>query len=358
MKTTPPGEPALSPDGRWPTSRFDARNTGGVPTGAGLRDGEVYWRLNAGGGGAVADGRLVNVHSRGRDRATVTYRTPATAAVEQRVPLVEYGVNQPPTLADGQVYLTTFIEAFCFDADGSQRWRGPAMDGIRAPPTVSCGRVFVTTGGFDGVASHLRALDADEGTPLWRFDVAGETWATPAVADSRVFVTTQAGLHAVDAESGRELYRAGVSADRGASPVVAGDSVIVAGERLSAVALGDGTVRWQRPVAASEPPVVADGVVYARTDEGLVGLDSADGRRVRRFERAATPLAVRGSVVYAETDGELFAFDRASGDTLWSVRTESVRVADTVGRQITHVTPVDGAVYVAARDAFYGIGPA
>jgi hypothetical protein len=38
--------------------------------------------------------------------------------------------------------------------------------------------------------------------------------------------------------------------------------------------------------------------------------------------------------------------------------TDSVRIRDTVGRPVYGVTPVHGAVYVAARDAFHAFGPA
>jgi|GEM_PF-3992574 len=55
--------------------------------------------------------------------------------------------------------------------------------------------------------------------------------------------------------------------------------------------------------------------------------------------------------------GTLYAFDATDGTPLWSHRTAEVQVQDTVGRTIYGVTPVDGAVYVSARDAMHGLGP-
>ena len=66
-----------------------------------------------------------------------------------------------------------------------------------------------------------------------------------------------------------------------------------------------------------------------------------------------------GDVLYAERGGRLYALNTTKElEELWSITTEEVQVSDTVGRIIYHVTPVDDAVYVSARDAFYGIGPA
>lgn len=357
VQTTPPGSPPLAASGEWPGYRFDARNTGFDPAGVGLRAGEQAWRLDGGGPAAISDGQLVNVRDRGEAR--LTYRDPATAAVEQRAGLVDYGINTPPTLTASRVYLTTFVELFCFDRSGQRLWRGPAMDGIQSRPTVADGRVFVNTGGFDEVEPHLRAFDAADGRPLWRYDTDGDSEATPAVADGTVFVTTTERLHAVDAATGRAVYAVDVPVGKWTTPVVAGDAVAVAGDdRLTVVSASDGAVRWQTPVSTDEPPVVADGEVYAHTDTGLTALDAADGSRQTEFDRAGTPVAAHGSVLYAHRDGQLFAFDRASGQSLWQLRTESVQIADTVGRRIYHVTPADEAVYVAARDAFYGIGSA
>lgn len=363
VTATPPGEPSLSPSGEWPAYRFDAQNTGYAPGGDGLRDGEAYWRLRAGGPPSVSDGDLFNVSGYEREGAALTRRDPATMAVRSATDLVEYGVNSPPTVADGRVFVTTFIEAFCLAADRDELlWRGPEMDGIQGTPTVADDTVFVNSGGYKSVPAHLRAFDAATGTERWRYDTGSETKSTPAVADGTVFVNGRDGLHAVDAATGDARYTVPETGARWASPAVSNGTVYVVAEggELFAIDAADGSVRWrfQDPELDDEPPVLADGLVYAGTESGVVALDTADGSKVTSLGGGGTPVARVGDVLYAVEDGELHALDAGGDGLLWSHRTEQVQISDTIGRTIYGVTPVDGAVYVSARDAFHGIGPA
>ncbi|WP_137287269.1 outer membrane protein assembly factor BamB family protein [Halorussus salinisoli] len=364
---TPPGAPALPASGEWPTYRFDARNTGYNPDGDGLRDGEQYWRLRAGGPASVSDDALFNVSGYERDEGALTRRDPGTLSVRSATGLVGYGINSPPTVADGRVFVTTFVEAFCLAADRDEvLWRGPEMDGIHGAPTVSDDTVFVNSGGYQSVPAQLRAFDAASGDQRWRYDTESESKSAPAVADGRVFVVARDGLHAIDAATGAGLFVVGDAGDEWSAPVVADGTVYVVAYRdeddeLFAIDAADGTVHWRFQPSGldGEPPVVADGTVYVGTDRGVVALDSSDGTRTTTLGNQGTPVARVGDVIYATDRGTLFALD-AEGDgegVLWSHRTEQVQIEDTIGRNIYGVTPVDGAVYVSARDAFHGFGP-
>lgn len=362
---TPPGTPALSPSGEWPAYRFDARNTGYNPDGAGLRDAEPYWRLRPAGTPSVSDDAMFNLTGYGPDSSGLTHRNPATAEVRTATELVSYGVNSPPTVADGRVFVTTFIEAFCLAADRDEvLWRGPEMDGTHGSPTVSDGTVFVNSGGFKSVSPQLRAFDAKTGTERWRYDTGSVSKSTPAVAEERVFVNSRDGLHAVDAANGERLYTVPETGGEWSTPAVLDGTVYVVASRdeadeLFAIDAADGSVRWKHRSAAleSEPPVVADGRVYVPSEDGVVTLDSADGTKLTGLGGRGAPVARVGDVVYAVERGVLYALDADGDGELWSHRTEEIQIYDTVGRSIYGVTPVDGAVYVSARDAFYGLGP-
>lgn len=361
---TPPGSPALDPTGSWPSFRYDAGNTGANLDGTGLRDGKVYWRLDAGRAASVADGSLYNVFGRDQQFDELTLRDAATAAVEHRTKLVQYGVNPPPVVDDGRVFLATFIEAFCFDAEsGEQLWRGPEMDGIQGCPTVADGTVVVNSGGFDGVPPHVRAFDVTSGEQRWRYDVGAESKSTPATDGDLVFVASTNGLHAIDAANGDERWVLDESQHRWSTPVVRGEVVYsyLQGDEtteLLAVDVGDGSIHQRFSVVADGPPVVSDEFVFARTEEGIASITRNDGTVQVSGATAARPLGLVGNVLYGAGDGTVFAFDAANElEPLWSIETEEVQISDTVGRHVYHVTPVDGAVYVSARDAFYGIGP-
>lgn len=364
VDTTPPGAPALEATGEWPSYRFDARNTGANSDGTGVRNGTEYWRLNAGGPATIADGTLYNIASRDRETKTLTYRDPATASIKTSSNLVEYGVSHPPVVGDGRVFVTTYVEVFCFDAqNGEQQWRGPAMNGIQGRPTVHEGRVFVNSGGSGDVRPQLRAFEAASGDELWHYDTGDETKSTPAVDEGRVFISSAGGLHALDLASGEEEYVVDTVAEPWATPVVNEGAVytvgaVESGYELVALDTANGTARWRVNVETTAPPVVTGEVVYALTGEGLTALDNADGTVLSSTPREVRPMGLVGDVLYAAGDGTVYALDTANElESLWSLRTAEVQISDTVGRHVYHVTPVNGAVYVSARDAFYGIGP-
>lgn len=364
VKTSPPGDPPLDPAGTWPQFRFDKGNTGANPGGVGIRDGESYWRLRPSGPASIDSTTLYNVTTRERTRG-LSRRRPTTFEVTTHTPLVGYGVNSPPALAGDRVFVTTFIEVFCLAADREEiLWRGPEMDGIQAAPTVAGDQVVVNSGGFQGVAPHIRAFDVADGTERWRYDTDAETKGTPAVADETVYVTATDGLHAVDATSGERLFHQPTVTGRWASPATDGEHVYAMSRAEGASELVvldavDGTERWRQPTPAMDtaPPVVTNDSVYIATEDGIVALDPSDGTERATLGGRGQPVALVGDVLYATERGILYAIDTAGDGELWSHTTEEVQIEDTVGQHIYGVTPVDGAVYVSARDAFHGIGP-
>ncbi len=362
---TPPGSPALDPNGVWPTFRFDAANSGYNPEGTGLKQGEQYWRLAPTGAATLTDETLFAV-TNGEDYRTLTRRDPATAEVRSRTRLVDYGVNPPPTVAGDRVFVTTFIEAFCLATDrNTVVWRGPEMDGIQAPPAVSDGTVFVNSGGFEATAPQLRAFDAATGNEQWRYDTGNRSYTTPAVETGRVFIASSAGLHAVDATSGEQLYFVADVGGERTVPAVANGSIYIVthgrseDDQLVAVDAADGSVQWREsfPDLGYGSPVIADDIVYAEGENGVVALDAASGQRSRMIGGSGSPVARVGEVLYTTDGGTLVALD-VSGGQLWSHTTEEVQIQDTIGQDIHHVTPVAGAVYVSAHDGFHGFGPA
>ncbi|WP_211311963.1 PQQ-binding-like beta-propeller repeat protein [Halarchaeum salinum] len=358
--TEPPGQPALSPAGVWPQPRFDAANTATNPDGAGLRDGEQYWRLDAGYTPVVDGGTLYNTYRRDQDHTDLTRRDPATMAVSSRTSLVQYGVNGPPVVADDRVYVSTFIEVFCLAAERDEvLWRGPKMDGVQCPPAVADGVVYVNSGGFEDVPAHLRAFDAASGEERWRYDTAAETKGTPAIADGTVYVAARDGLHAVDATSGERVFHQPAVSESWSTPVAAHGAVYALGgendDSLVAVDAASGDVRWRNALPTA--PVATADALYVGTESGVAALDPADGSIVSRLGGGGTPAALAGDVVYAADRGTLRAIDVNGDGELWSYETERVQVTDVISQSIGGVTPVDGAVYVNAADGFHGFGP-
>jgi len=202
-------------------------------------------------------------------------------------------VRASPAVAGGRVYVGSFDgRVYCLDlATGTRRWRydtegasllsgnyGFDRRSIQSSPAVAGGAVYV--GARDG---FLYALDADAGTPRWRYDHK-VSWVitSPAVAGGVVYAGSSDGhfAQAVDAATGRELWRATTDATVWSSPAVAGD-VVYYGDgagRVHAVDRATGAERWTFRTGAmvySSPAVSGEYVVVGSMDGGVYALRTA-----------------------------------------------------------------------------------
>jgi len=360
----PPGSPLLEPNGEWPLPRFDTGNTASNPDGTGMQTGTEYWRLTVNGGGpaTVANGTLYNTaRIRDQDGTYLTCRNPATAGIETSSRAGRSATQ--PIVTNNRVFVTSGNSLFCFDSEtGKQQWRRFANREIVSRPMVHDGIVLINI----GISIH--AYDTVSGDELWQYklwqyNMNQDSNSIPAVGGNRVFISSGWGLHAIEFLSGNEVYTVPGEMDSGETPVYHGQTIYVmnSNNELIAANASDGTIRWRIPVQSVEdPPVVTRDVVYIRTADEIIALDSEDGSiissgpsKVRRL------MGLVGDVLYGIGSGDLFALDVANDlRQLWTLSTGSVRMEDVGGpARVSHVTPIDGAVYMNARDGFYGVGP-
>lgn len=191
--------------------------------------------------------------------------------------------------------------------------------------------------------------------PLWRAGVgaAGTYLFVPALVGETVYAAAADGtLAAFDARKGTQLWRvqanrAGLSAGVAASA----DLVVVATAKGEVLAFDPtGREKWKALVSSEvlAPPLIADGVVYARTSDNRVhAFAAADGRRRWLYQRAAPALVLRNySGMVAESGmlyagfpgGKLVALSTANGTVRWEGTvalpkgaTELERIADVTG---------------------------
>lgn len=278
-----------SPDGTWPSPRFDATNTGYAPVESPSATPSVQWRTTVPAGSAGAD-----------DRGT-----------------------GGPIVVDETVVLTTPAGVFALSLrDGAERWRRdhtpvPVESAVTASgepvsPVAAGGRVFCPTA--DGVV----ALDLDDGSVAWRADdVAGA--GIPATTDDGLVVPTTDGLTLLDARDGSRLWTAAADARL---PAVADGTVVTTSEQTAetvALDAATGERQWTAPAGSRGHPVVAGGTVYLGTGDGLVGRTLSDGSERWRVDRGrflAPPVVTPESVYAVEQPGEAgaatFAFDRVA----------------------------------------------
>lgn len=220
----------------------------------------------------------------------------------------------PLTLSGESLYASNSTEIIALSTgDGSQRWTATPTQGdftSTQAPAVEGDRLY--TG-----AATVTALDTADGSLLWETDLDSPVTTSPTVADGRVFVGTDEGtVHGLDAADGTEVWSAnpetsifGLDTD---FAYAEGTLVVPGPEGTYAYDVDAETERWQSPVEASSPPVVAGDTVLALGFDGVVALRLSDGSR--RWQAGSTstivgtpvPVGV-GSGVFVPLNGRILA---------------------------------------------------
>lgn len=200
----------------------------------------------------------------------------------------------------------------------------------------------------DGDSRGTRSTSAPArlgGAEAWRVAL-GSPAATAPVTDGRIVVVPlQNGrLVGLDASSGKTLWTARLTLDNPplSAPVIAGDRIYVAQREglLMVLSVADGKEVWRSESIASSfegSPLVADGIVYAYSTDGIVGLDAEDGRILWEYSFDAgwatvAPIAEGNHLVLATAD-KVVVLDRVSGQetfylTFSRVQPSSVAIRD------------------------------
>jgi outer membrane protein assembly factor BamB len=129
-----------------------------------------------------------------------------------------------PVIEGGHVYLTSGGDPWwgkqqsvlkCLDARGAgdvtksaQIWSYPMPRETCSTPAVYDGMVFSTD-----VGGHVHCVDAATGKPLWTHKAVGEFWASPLVADGKVYAGTRRGQFVVLAASREKRLIAKIDLD-------------------------------------------------------------------------------------------------------------------------------------------------
>ena len=203
----------------------------------------------------------------------------------------------------------------------------------------SKGKVYVTTG--YGV---VVALNANNGTELWRYDGISPIRNAPTVSDGRVFTITHDNrILVLDANSGDLLWdQIGISEDAailGAGTAVVEGNVVIAplssGE-LMAMRTENGMTLWNDSLSQTSRltplatladidgnPVIDRGRVYAVSHAGsMVAIDLRSGQRAWESNVASTRTPwVAGNFGFVVTvDAEVAAISMVDGRVRWATK--------------------------------------
>ena len=217
-------------------------------------------------------------------------------------------------------------------------------------------------------------LALSEGREIWRQKLVAKAFTAPFVAGGRVFVlAADRSVNAFDGATGRQLW----SQQRPGEPLVlrqsgallaVGDTLVAGlGGRLTGLNPGNGSIRWELPIATPR------GVNDIERLVDLVGPVSRlkDSVCVRAFQASVGCVnAERGSLLWTrtadgsqgldgddrlvfgvESDGKVIAWQRADGERAWmseDLRYRGLITPRVVGRSIA-VGDAAGFVHLLSR---------
>ncbi|MGY4963292.1 outer membrane protein assembly factor BamB family protein [Streptomyces sp. 900105245] len=239
---------------------------------------------------------------------------------------------------DGDLVYVTSFEVHALDV-GTGRRRFKTRD-VAWSMAVADGRIHASDG------PTLFALDAREGTDLWRLST--DAWVYSLTADRGTVVTGTrgGGVQAWEATGGQKLWEiSGCQTDfesPEAGPLVHDGTVYVWQDaRLRALEARTGEERWSYPIgdAASCGGVPVrlnpadDGYVYISAGTRVLAIEAAGGMVGWHFEAPAVflsppafapgPAVTGGGVYLADYLGTVYALDATDGRDRWRIATES-----------------------------------
>lgn len=253
-------------------------------------------------------------------------------------------------------------------ASGSDIWRSTA------------GAALATGAGSDGKLTSVitkgnEVVTFEAGKLLWKAKLPAQGFTAPFVGGARVFVVlADKSVHAFDGVSGKKLW----SQQRPSEPLVlskpgtilaVGDTLVVGlGGRLVGLNPGNGSVRWETPIASprgtndierlvdlvGQVSRVGD-VVCARAFQAAVGCVNAARGTLLWTKPANGAEGVHGDVnlVFgAEADGKLVAWRRADGQSAWAsdrLQYRSLSAPLVVGRSVV-IGDNSGNLHMLSRE--------
>ena len=164
---------------------------------------------------------------------------------------------------------------------------------IMGMPVVVDGRVYLTAGGdlwWGKRQSWLKCFvpkpgDISLADEVWSYPLSRESSCTPAVYDNMVFAADCGGiLHCVDAKTGKALWTYNTHNDFWASPLVADGKIYIGNRRGQFTVLAAtrelnviSTINLHEPISGTV--TAANGTLYIATAKHLYAVSENDGKK-------------------------------------------------------------------------------
>jgi outer membrane protein assembly factor BamB len=232
-------------------------------------------------------------------------------------------VTSSPTVVNGIVYIAA-TSLYALDArNGSLLWRHQFRYGASSAPAVVNGIVYIGEG--DG---YLYALSAHSGSLLWRYQTGMYTYSTAATVNNGVVYvgSSNNSIYALNASDGSPLWHYQTHGGINSSAAVSNGIVYIGSGDGSLYALraSDGSPLWhyQTGNAIWSSPVVVDGIVYfGSNDASVYALNASNGALLWRYHTRgrvfSSPAAVNGLIYIGSEDASVYALNASNGKLNW-----------------------------------------
>ncbi|MBC7246758.1 MAG: PQQ-binding-like beta-propeller repeat protein [Actinobacteria bacterium] len=221
--------------------------------------------------------------------------------------------------ADNDSVFDLVNRLYALDArGGTLLWSYDTKSWTPSPPAVGGNAVFI-----GGSKSEAMALEKYTGKVIWSRQLDSVVFSSPCINGTGVLFSTANGwLYSLDEATGEPLWQRNISAFTPTSPLAVGDSLYINSyqDKLTALALEDGNLRWTLPdagmlVDATTPP---KGSLFAFSAKGVIyWIEPSSGKRrgvlLAPFPFAGAPLIHDGRVFAVSPDGMIRAYKTEDG---------------------------------------------
>ena len=290
--------------------------------------------------------------AQGGGTASKSYGHPALSATPSRVWTAQVAgasnkrrLAAAPVIGEGRLFVfDTDGLVTAFNAEnGAKQWTksfAVSGDGANAVfgggVSYDAGKVYVTTG-----LGEVAALNANDGSELWKVKPAGPLRGSPTIQFNAVYVMTQDNqIIALNLDDGKQIWNESASVQQagvfGVGTPAAGQGTVIAGfssGELVAYRYENGRQLWSDALARTSistevgsltdvdaDPIIDRGRVYALGQGGrMAAYELVTGQRIWELNLAgiSTP-AVAGDWVFTLTDrAQLLAIARGTGKVRW-----------------------------------------
>ena len=189
---------------------------------------------------------------------------------------------------------------------------------------------------FGNTQGVVKALNLQDGQPLWTYTTGGKVFSTPAIAGNRVVIaSTDNNVYCLDLKTGKKLWSHAAERSIVASPTIEGGRVFIGGSdgTFRALSLQNGSLLWDykeiRGFMESKPYADKDGVYAGSWGNRLYAFVPKTGKLLWEWENSGSrmlspaavwPVKAQGKLFMVTPERKTYALDAKTGKILWSAR--------------------------------------